>query len=395
MLMNNGATAPRVVIIAGEHSGDILGGQLMAALRLRHPGDIEFSGVGGEAMEAQGLQSMFPLSDVTVMGPLAILKRLPTLVRRVYQAVDGVIAARPDVVVIIDSPEFTHPIAKRIRKRMPDVPIIDYVSPSVWAWRPGRAKRMTRYIDHVLALLPFEPAAHERLGGPQCTYIGHSLAERIDDIQAMDTNALATRLKLNPDHATLAILPGSRPSEVSRLLNIFGDSLKLLNAKYADLNVIIPTVSTVRDMVEAGTSEWPIKPHIVEGDDEKFASFKLSTLALAASGTVTLELAAAGTPMVVAYRVDPLAARLMWLVKVPSFVLANLILERNAVPEFMQDDCTAENLSEALHQLLSDESVYKAQSDALKEVQDRLRLEHGTPSERAAEVVLNYLPGTQ
>jgi len=389
--MSNAERQPRIVIIAGEHSGDLLGGQLMAALKLNLGADISFSGVGGEAMGAQGLMSLFPLSDVAVMGPVAILKRLPTLIKRVYAAVDGAVAADPDVVVIIDSPEFTHPIAKRIRKRLPDVPIIDYVSPSVWAWRPGRAKRMTHYIDHVLALLPFEPDAHARLDGPDCTYVGHSLAERIDDIQSIDTNELALKLKLDCDAPTLTVLPGSRRSEVDKLLEVFGESLKLLAGKVGAINVIIPTVASVRDVIEVGVRDWPCMPHIVEGDVDKFASFRLSDAALAASGTVTLELAVAGTPMVVGYRVDPIAASLKWLVTVSSFVLPNLVIGRNAIPEYILDDCTPENLSLALEGLLIDPEVRDAQVLALQEVQSRLRLDYGTPSERAAKIVLGFI----
>ena len=389
--MNDLAKVSRIVIIAGEQSGDALGGPLMAALQRLHAGDISFAGVGGALMEAQGLKSLFPLSDVAVMGPAAILKRLPTLIRRVYSAVDASIKFDPDVVVIIDSPEFTHPIAKRIAKRLPDVPIIDYVSPSVWAWRPGRAKRMTAYIDHVLALLPFEPDAHARLGGPACTYVGHSLAERIDDIRSINTSDLAARLGIDPALQVLTVLPGSRPSEVSRLLPIFGESLTMLVAQLGPLNVIIPAVASVREMIEEGIKDWPVKPHIVEGEGDKYASFALSDAALAASGTVTLELAITGTPMVVGYRIDALGGSLRWLVTVPSFVLPNLIVGRNAIPEFMQDECTPENLSQALFELLSDNAVREAQIEALDEARQRLSLDHGSPSELAAEIVLEHL----
>ena len=184
----------KIFVVAGEHSGDALGAKLIAALKAAHAGPIQFSGVGGEEMAHEGFVSLFPIEDVAVMGPMSILPRLPRIVRRVYQTVDAALAAAPDAVVIIDSPEFTHPIAKRIRKRAPHIPIIDYVSPSVWAWRPGRAKRMRRYIDHVLALLPFEPDAHARLGGPPCTYVGHPLIEKLDEIQNADAAALALRL---------------------------------------------------------------------------------------------------------------------------------------------------------------------------------------------------------
>ena len=185
--------------MAGEHSGDALGAKLIAALKAAHAGPIHSRASAAKRWRTKAFVSLFPIEDVAVMGPMSILPRLPRIVRRVYQTVDAALAAAPDAVVIIDSPEFTHPIAKRIRKRAPHIPIIDYVSPSVWAWRPGRAKRMRRYVDHVLALLPFEPDAHARLGGPPCTYVGHPLIEKLDDIQNADAAALALRLGLVPD----------------------------------------------------------------------------------------------------------------------------------------------------------------------------------------------------
>ena len=205
----------RLYLIAGEHSGDALGAKLLVALRTIHRGPIEVAGVGGELMEEQGLPSLFPLGDIAVMGPLAILKRLGPIVRRVYRTVDAALAFDPDVVVIIDSPEFTHPIARRIRRRRPEIPIVDYVSPTVWAWRPGRARSMRGYVDHVLALLPFEPAAHLRLGGPPCTYVGHPLIEQRARFEALDPGPLAARLGLERDRPVLAVLPGSRASEVA------------------------------------------------------------------------------------------------------------------------------------------------------------------------------------
>ncbi|MCK5712951.1 MAG: lipid-A-disaccharide synthase, partial [Hyphomicrobiaceae bacterium] len=203
----------RLFIVAGEHSGDALGAKLMAAINAHSKGRVHYLGVGGELMEQEGLASQFPLSDVAVMGPISILQRLPRIVSRVYRTVDAVVAAEPDAVVIIDAPEFTHPIAKRIRKRAPTVPIIDYVSPSVWAWRPGRARKMRRYLDHVMALFPFEPEAHDRLGGPACTYVGHPLIERLNWLRELDATPLAQRLNLNPERPIIVVLPGSRSSE--------------------------------------------------------------------------------------------------------------------------------------------------------------------------------------
>ena len=219
------------------------------------------------------------------------------MVRRVYQTVDAAVAADPDVVVLIDSPEFTHPIARRIRRRRPDIPIVDYVSPTIWAWRPGRARKMRPYINHVLALLPFEPKAHIRLGGPPCTYVGHPLIEQLPWISKLDPAPLAARLGLDPARPTLLVLPGSRRSEVSRLMSVFGEAVAKIAARCGPLEVILPVAASARPIVEEGLADWKITPHLVEGHDDKFRAFKLADAALAASGTVTLELALVGTLM--------------------------------------------------------------------------------------------------
>jgi lipid-A-disaccharide synthase len=382
----------RIFIVAGEHSGDQLGGKLMAALKDQSEDPIVFSGVGGEAMEAQGMRSIFPLSDVAVMGPLAILARLPKLVRRVYQAVGACLKSEPDAVIIIDSPEFTHPIAKRIRKRRPLIPIIDYVSPSVWAWRPGRARKMKPYVDHLLAILPFEPAAHERLGGPACSYVGHPLIEKLEWIRGLDTAELAQRLGLMPERPVLLVLPGSRPTEVRQLMQPFGEAVRLLQARLGAIEVIVPAVASVRPLIEAGLNDWPLRPHLVEGESDKFKAFRLARAAVAASGTVTLELALSGTPMVVAYKVDAVASRLRFLLKVPSVVLANLVLEENAFPELLQEDCTPEKLAAAVEPLLREGSAAREQQlAALAQIPRKMLLDGTSPSERAAETVLSML----
>ncbi len=380
----------RLFLVAGEHSGDALGGRLMAVLNARCKGRVHYLGVGGEDMEREGLASQFPLSDVAVMGPLSILPRLPRIISRVRRTAAAAVAAEPDAVVIIDAPEFTHPIAKRIRRRAPQIPIIDYVSPSVWAWRSGRARKMRRYVDHVLALLPFEPEAHRRLGGPACTYVGHPLIERLDWLRELDPWPLAQRLQIDPERLVLVVLPGSRTSEVSRLMQPFGETIDLLRQRGIAPHVIIPVVPNVRALVEEGVRSWTTQPHLVEGEADKFAAFKLAHAALAASGTVTLELGLAATPMVVAYRVDAIAARLRFLLKVHSVVLANLVLGENAFPEFIQEDCTPENLADALSLLLRDTPVRRVQTAALARIPQRMALDGGTPSDVAADIVLHY-----
>jgi lipid-A-disaccharide synthase len=324
------------------------------------------------------------------MGPLSILPRLPRIISRVHRTVDAAIAAEPDAVVIIDAPEFTHPIAKRIRKRAPQIPIIDYVSPSVWAWRPGRARKMRRYVDHILALLPFEPAAHERLGGPPCTYVGHPLIERLGWLRDLDPAPLAKKLKLDPKRLVLVVLPGSRSSEIGQLMEPFRKAVELLDARGIRPHVLMPVVPHARARIEADLDSWVTKPHLIEGEDDKFRAFKLAHAALAASGTVTLELALSGTPMVVAYRVDAIAAQLRFLLKVPSIVLANLVLDENAFPEFIQEQCTPENLSAAVALLLKDTPGRRAQAAALARMPERMAVASGTPSEAAADVVLYY-----
>jgi lipid-A-disaccharide synthase len=305
--------------------------------------------------------------------------------------VKAAVTAEPDVVVIIDSPEFTHPIAKGIRKRRPEVPIIDYVSPSVWAWRPGRARKMRNYVDHVLALWPFEPDAHQRLGGPPCSFVGHPLIERYPWIASLDPAPLARRLGLAGDKPVLVVLPGSRTSEAARLAQPFGETLSRLLHRGRDFDVIMPVMPTVRPLIEKKLPAWVKQPHLVEGEEDKFRAFKLATAALAASGTVTLELALAGAPMVVGYKVDVIIAPLLRrLITAPSVVLPNLVLGEKAFPEFLQEDCSPGRLANALAPLLDGGPERERQLAALARVPAALKVEGQTPSEAACRVVLEY-----
>ncbi len=388
---SNKAIGLSIFVVAGEPSGDQLGGKLINAIRRAVPGPVSIQGVGAEAMEREGCSSLFPLSDVSVMGPIAILSRLPKLIRRVYQTVDAIIEANPDVLIIIDSPEFTHPIAKRVRKRNPAIPIIDYVSPTVWIWRPGRSRKMRRYVDHVLALLPFEPAVHKRLGGPRCTYVGHPLIERTEWIKSLKPQELAKTLGLRKGRKILTVLPGSRQNEVTLLMKTFGEALEGVIAEVGDIEVIVPVVSSVRHMVEERLEGWPVKPHLIEGEISKFQAFRLSNAALAASGTVTLELALSGTPMVVAYRLEFIASLARKLATFPSIVLPNLVLEKNAFPEFLEETCTPQNLADALLPLLIGGKAHEKQMDAIKGLEKKMRLARGQPSDLAAQIVLGHV----
>ncbi len=298
--------------------------------------------------------------------------------------VSAAVAAEPDAVVIIDSPEFTHPIARRIRRRRPHIPIIDYVSPSVWAWRPGRARKMAQYVDHVLALWPFEPEAHQRLGGPPCTFVGHPLIERHPWIASLDPAPLAERLALSHDTPLLVVLPGSRSSEVSRMMPPFGEALANLLHRGRKFEVVVPVMPSVRPLVEQHLKAWPIRPHLVEGDEDKFRAFKLAKAALAASGTVTLELALAGTPMVVGYKVDAIIAPVLRrLIIAPSVVLPNLVLGEKVFPEFHQENCTASAVRRCPGTVCSSDSPQRARQLAALAQDSRCAAGRGPCPERS------------
>ncbi|WP_245572778.1 lipid-A-disaccharide synthase [Lichenihabitans psoromatis] len=381
-------TPLRLFIVAGEHSGDQLGFKLMRALRRLSPRPLAFAGVGGDRMEAEGLRSLFPLTDIAVMGILPVIKRLPTVLRRISETAAAAVAFKPDALIIIDSPDFTHRVARRVRRRLPGIPVIDYVSPTVWAWRTGRAKAMRAYVDHVLALLPFEPAAHARLGGPTCTYVGHPLIERIDEFRPLPQDVDRRR----EEPPVVVVLPGSRHSEIRRLMDDFGGALERLQASYGPLEVVLPAVDHLAAEIEARAAAWPVQVRILRGEAEKLAAFRRARVALAASGTVTLELALAGVPTVVAYRVTPVEMRLRFLIKVPSIVLPNLVTGSLDIPEFIGDACTPERLAAALLPLLRETPTRQAQTDAMRRLDALMSLESGeVPSECAASVILRHI----
>ncbi|WP_298961659.1 lipid-A-disaccharide synthase [uncultured Roseibium sp.] len=387
-------TMPIVCLVAGEESGDQLGSELMKALNAKLGTGVRYCGVGGERMSSLGLTSFFDMSDVSVMGLTAVLARLPLIVKRVYQTVDAVIASNPDVLVIIDSPEFTHSVAKRVRKRAPHIPIVGYVSPSVWAWRPGRAKKMSVYVDELLALLPFEPEVHNKLGGPTTHYVGHPLSENANELRPSD----GEREALDRPGRVLLVLPGSRGSEIDRLLKDFGETVALVKQEFPDLKVVLPAVSHLEQRIREGVAEWPVAPEIVTGIAAKKAAFRKGHAALAASGTVSLELALAGVPMVVAYKVDWFFRRLKELNKifkfssVESFVLPNIILEKKAIPEFLDDEVQPRVLAQHLCALLQDGDDRKAQIASLTRLDDAMRLPEGySQSAAAADVVVNLM----
>jgi lipid-A-disaccharide synthase len=378
----------RVFVVVGEHSGDQLGFKLMRALREATDGQVAFSGVGGEAMQAEGLQSLFPLADIAVMGIVPVIAKLPILLARIKQTTQAAIAASPDALVIIDSPDFTHRVARRVRRALPNLPIIDYVSPSVWAWRPGRARAMRAYVDCLLALLPFEPAAHQRLGGPPCHYVGHPLIERLEELRPSAQEA-ARRASEPP---VIAVLPGSRRTIIRRLTDDFGGAVELLARAIGPIDLVLPTMPHLAAEVAERVASWAIAPRIVIGEAAKLAAFRSARAALAASGTVMLELALAGVPTVGAYKVSRLEEPLKYFVKAPSILLPNLILGGRAIPEILQRECTPENLASSLIELTREGAPRTAQLQELSRLDSLMQLPDGDrPSARAARLVLQAI----
>jgi lipid-A-disaccharide synthase len=377
-----------LMLVCGEPSGDQLGGELMAGLKALEP-SVRITGVGGAAMEAQGLTTLFPLDDTAVMGLREVVPKIPVILRRVTEAVDFVLQTRPDAVVLIDSPDFTHRIARRLKRIDHSIVTINYVAPQVWASRSYRARAMAHYFDLVLALLPFEPAFFESYG-LKAVFVGHPVIERAARMTGGDV--LRARLGIAADAPLLAVLPGSRTSEVRPLLPIFRDAVARLAKDVPGLVCVLPTVAHVAARVRAGTADWPVPLHVLEGEAGKFAALDAADAALAATGTVTTELALAKTPMVAAYRLGWLTHALMRpLIHAPYATLVNIILGREAVPEFIQRDCTPDNLARALGGLFRDPEARATQLRDLDAAVRELGAGGEAPSLRAARALLAFL----
>jgi lipid-A-disaccharide synthase len=372
-----------VFLVAAEPSGDHLGAALIAALRSR--ADVRLSGVGGTQMRAAGLESLFPTDDLHIIGFGEVLKRLPHLFRRIRETVDAVVDSRPDVLVIIDSPDFTHRVARRVRAAAPRIPIVDYVCPQVWAWRPWRARAMRGYLDHVLALLPFEPAFLAREGGPPCTFVGHPLAQQITELRP--DGAEAARRAAQPP--VVLALPGSRRGEIARMGGVFGQALARSVSSIGDMEIVVPALPRLAALVKEVTARWPVRPRVVVDAAERRAAFRIARAALAKSGTVTLELALAQVPTVAAYRVSALEATLArTMISVDSVILANLVLGERVIPELLQEACTPEAIARELQAVIADSAVRERQLRAFARLDGIMEIGRAEPSARAAEIVL-------
>jgi lipid-A-disaccharide synthase len=377
---------PLIYLIAGEASGDAIGARLMRAIAARRP-DATFAGVGGEAMAAQGLTSLFPMGDLALMGLLEVIPRLRHLKARLAQTTADVATRRPAVVVTIDSPGFTLRVLRAVAPL--GIPRAHYVAPQAWAWREGRVRHYPGLWDRLLCLLPFEPAFFARHNLP-ATFVGHPVLESGADTG--DAACFRARHAIAPDTRILTVMPGSRRTEVSRLLPILGATLQRVAARVPNLQPVVPIATTVAEAVRQGTATWPVRPILLTETPDKHDAFAASAAALTKSGTSTLELALAGVPMLVGYRVNPLTAFIAhYLVSVRYASLLNLLAEREIVPEMIQQACTPDRLAATLTGLLTDPATADAQRAACRVELEKLRPPHGLPSEAAAEIVLELL----
>ena len=353
-----------VYFVLGEESGDALGARIMEALARRVP-SVQFHGLGGHRMQALGLSSLFDVSTISVMGISAVVARLPQILKRIGQTADDIARVKPDIVVLVDSPDFTHRVAKRVRARVPDTKIIKVVCPSVWAWRPGRAKKMRAYIDHVLALLPFEPKVLQDLGGPSATYIGHPIASRFEAVEIPRHDTVSKEKQL-------LLLPGSRRTELRLLLPDFRKTLELLADRGVQFKAVLPAVPHLEADIRAEIALWRVKPEIVSGEDAKIEAFKRADAALATSGTVLLELAIFRIPVISIYRLDRLMHMVRFLIYGWTAALPNLIADEAIVPERVGDMVRPGWLARALEALLRDGPERRAQLEGYDRVAEIL-----------------------
>jgi len=380
---------PLIYLTAGEPSGDQLGAYLIQALREETGGRVRFAGIGGARMEAEGMASLFPMSELALMG-LEVVPRLPALLRRIRETVADIRARRPDALITIDAQGFSKRIGWKLKGA--PFPIIQYVAPTVWAWKPWRARTISRYLTHLLTIFPFEAAFFDRYGLAN-TFVGHLAAEQAG--RPADGAGLRRRLGIAPGATVLCALPGSRRGEMRRLLPIFAETIGLLKARFPELVCLVPTVPTVADTVEAAARTWAAPAHVLREQSAKYDAFAAATTALAASGTVTSETAFAGLPTVVMYRINNVAgeiARYLLKSKWIRFASAvNLVADREIMPEFIQDRCKPALLAEAVTRLLADPAARAEQLAGMREAVQLLSVGGARPSRIAARTILDIV----
>lgn len=386
----------KLAIIAGEKSGDLLGGDLIAAIKDQHEGSVELVGVGGEAMEAAGLTSLFSYQELSIVGFSAVIARLPQLLMRIRKTAHAIIAAKPDALVIIDSPDFTHRVAKAVHEALPQTPIINYVCPTVWAWKPDRAVKMSAYIDHVLSVFPFEAEIVAQLGGPPVTYVGHRLTNDAGLLSASarqkNLNAKRASLRIGEqfDKPVCLVLPGSRAGELKRLLPSLQQTVQELAGRCPDTRFVIPTLPRLEAEVRAACRDWPCEIEIVSGESAKWAAFSTADVAVAASGTVLLELALTGIPCVSVYKLDPVAKLMMRRLTAWTGALPNFIVDYPVINEYINESVRPGLIARRLERLMSNSSERCEMIAAFDQVRSAMKTDEPA-SGPAARLVLQLV----
>lgn len=392
-LMSSANSPLKLAIIAGERSGDLLGADLIAAIKSRHGGPIELVGVGGEAMAAEGLNSLFNYEELSIVGFSAVIARLPQLLMRIRKTANAIIAAKPDVLVIIDSPDFTHRVAKSVHNALPELPIINYVCPTVWAWKPERAAKMTAYIDHVLSVFPFEAEIVAELDGPPVTYVGHRLASDVGLLSAAEKQKKLREKRQNMPREThfdkpiCLILPGSRAGELKRLLPSLVQTGLELSKRCSDMRFIIPTLPRLEAEMRAASRDWPIDVEIVTGEAAKWETFSKADAAVAASGTVLLELALVGIPCVSVYKLDPIAKLVMGRLTTWTGALPNFIADYPVINEYINESVRPGLIARRLERLTSNSTERQMMLATFDTVRAAMKTEEPA-SQPASELVL-------
>ena len=386
----------KIAFVVGEESGDALAADLLLALRARHDGEVEAVGVGGARLQALGLNSLFDPHEIALFGISSVLAKLPKLIGLIRSTAANVIAEQPDCLIIVDSPDFTHRVAKKVRAARPDIPIINYICPSVWAWREGRAKAMRACVDEVLAILPFEPTFLQDLGGPPATYVGHRLASDPAILAAANAQAgiELDRFSNWKRPIKLLCLPGSRRGEIERHMGVMEATVDALRQRGRDVELLLQTPLQHEALVRKLSNEWPVEPKIGVSEADKEAAFSTADAALAASGTVTLELALSGVPLISIYRLDPIARLIRRRVKIWTFSLPNLIADQAIVPEFIDEMIRPVLLARELEKIARPGPSRDAQLQGFELVRERLHTE--LPSgQAAAERVMHWTEKTR
>ena len=372
----------RIYFVVGEESGDALGEKLINAFE-KQSHKIEPMGLAGPRMMAKGVESLFDISELSVMGISAVASKLPSLLRRIRETTKDVIDKKPDVLLLIDSPEFSYRVAKKVRKKLPDVKIVKYVAPTVWAWRPGRAKKIKPYIDHIMAILPFEPELLKSLDGPDATYVGHPLASEMPSISIKSKKKCSEVPKL-------LVLPGSRRGELKLMLPVIRDTLKALKDRGNELEILLPAVDKLADEIGEKIRSWEVKPKLVVGEDAKIEAFKQADLALATSGTVILELALYKVPMISIYKLDRLMMQVRHMITAWTTALPNLIADYPVVPERLNENAHPQHLARMLERLMLDGEERAVQLKGFDKIAKKLENEK-PGAEVAAEKIIELI----